>query len=247
MSLEANHNTDFTVGAYAGQMSADVDRESLLAWAADIATHVRASDVDVISDGRNRNVRVNATIGGARRDLLVKSFGRESPLSDRLRRARGSKARCTWDAAAHLLKHKVPTPRPVCFVERTENGCVVESYFVSDFLTDSISFTDALVERFTGDPQCVAFMDLLQHVADSSRVMHEAGFLHNDLGNQNILLQFYLKHKKKQNKNICQSIYTKIRFSPTKHVVFSSTKKKQCSHFDKMTENDQALANSPRN
>ena len=189
MSLEANHNTDFTVGAYAGQMSADVDRESLLAWAADIATHVRASDVDVISDGRNRNVRVNATIGGARRDLLVKSFGRESPLSDRLRRARGSKARCTWDAAAHLLKHKVPTPRPVCFVERTENGCVVESYFVSDFLTDSISFTDALVERFTGDPQCVAFMDLLQHVADSIRVMHEAGFLHNDLGNQNILLQ----------------------------------------------------------
>ncbi|MFT7489938.1 MAG: hypothetical protein ACI9OU_002345, partial [Candidatus Promineifilaceae bacterium] len=80
MSLEPNHSDEFTVGAYAGQMRADVDRESLLAWAADIATHVRANDVDVISDGRNRNVRVNATIGGVRRDLLVKSFGRESPL-----------------------------------------------------------------------------------------------------------------------------------------------------------------------
>ena len=51
------------------------------------------------------------------------------------------------------------------------------------------SFRDELIHLYRREPVCELFMVLMQRVAESVRAMHEAGFLHKDLGNQNILLR----------------------------------------------------------
>ena len=81
------------------------------------------------------------------------------------------------------------TPDPVAFLERRVHGRVVESYFVSEYQAHVTSFKTELIGLFRNDPESRLFMSLLQAVAGPIRRMHDAGFWHNDLGNQNILLR----------------------------------------------------------
>ena len=177
------------IGPYRGEVAERFRRPDFLAGLEGLALAVGGAGAQVVSAGRNRNVRLSLERGGAPVDLLVKAFGRESGLKNFADRKRGSKAQRSWEAAVALAGRGVGTPAPVGYLERWEGGRLVESYFLADYLADRPSFRDALIALYHDDPDCARCMALLEVVARGIRVMHDAGFQHNDLGNQNILLQ----------------------------------------------------------
>jgi len=73
-------------------------------------------------------------------------------------------------------------------VERWEQGRLRASFLVTRYEKDKVSLKEALIYHYREDPCCARLMDLLQLVALAIRRMHDAGVVHRDLGNQNILL-----------------------------------------------------------
>ena len=122
-------------------------------------------------------------------EVAVKSFGRQTFLKDLLDRRRGSKARRTWLAACALERAQVGTPPPIGYLDRWQGWRLTESYYLSAYRGGLVSFRDELIELFRREPMCEKFLGLLAAVATAVRAMHAGGFVHNDLGNQNILLR----------------------------------------------------------
>lgn len=177
------------VGRYSG-IVADRFRESdLLAQLSGLDEILAGPDVSVLSDGRNRIVRTDFKCDGRSLDLVVKSFGRQAAWKDLAARKRGSKARRTWVAARHLAQHGIGTPEPVACLEHWQGSRLTASHYISEFVDGAESFHSELIRLFRTDPQCAKFMAIMQVVADAVAAMHEAGFQHNDLGNQNILVK----------------------------------------------------------
>ena len=176
-------------GAYEGTLCDTYACADLAAWLCALKTFVYAEGVRVLAQGRHRNVLLETACRGKPIQLVVKAFGTQSAVGDLLTRVRGSKAERTWLAAVHLMESGVGTPPPVGFLERWEGGRLVESYFLAEYCSDTRSFKDELVKLFRYEPECASFMSLMETVAGSIRRMHDAGFVHRDLGNQNILLR----------------------------------------------------------
>ncbi|MDA1116747.1 MAG: hypothetical protein O2979_01820 [Proteobacteria bacterium] len=162
----------------------------MLARLADMPAVLASPAARLIASGRNRNVRVELPIHGRNVVVMIKAFGVQSWFKDLRDRRRGSKARRTWRAAAHLAAHGAGTPAPIGYLERWEGARLRESYYLARYADGAETLRDALLRLFDENPpQSVQFVNLLECVADGVRRMHAAGFLHNDLGNQNVLLQ----------------------------------------------------------
>ena len=143
----------------------------------------------ILGDGRNRVVVLPFSSERGEVDLAVKSFGQQSGLKDRYDQRHGSKAFRTFRAAQFLGEHQVGTPEPIGYVERWEGTSLAESYYLSGYEGGLTSFKDELVRIYRKEPDCESLMDLLQFVATGIRKMHDAGFWHRDLGNQNIMMR----------------------------------------------------------
>jgi len=179
-----------TVGKYTGIIGERYSSADFLAQLGNIKDLLDSPAARVITGGRNRNVRITLPCGGRFMDVAVKVFSRQSALKDVIDRARRwSKARRTWEAASFLAERDIGTPCPIGFMEYRQNRRLIESYFIAEYEDEISSFKDELVNLFHKESECEKFMNLLQCVADAVRKMHDAGFLHNDLGNQNILLR----------------------------------------------------------
>jgi hypothetical protein len=177
------------VGAYSGEIEGAYRDEALLAALAELPARLTSPAAEVVAAGRNRNVRVTLPRGGGTVEVLVKAFGRESGPKNAMDRRRGTKARRTWEAAHFLAVAGVATPVPIGYLERWQGVRLVESYYLAAFLPGRVSFTDALNTLYHDYPECARVMELLEVVAAGIRAMHDGGFQHNDLGNQNILLR----------------------------------------------------------
>ncbi|MDA0991575.1 MAG: hypothetical protein O3A51_12590, partial [Verrucomicrobia bacterium] len=177
-----------TLGSYGGCIASAFDRPEVLKTLANLSAIVAAPDADVIASGRNRHVRFQVPRDGGVQVLVVKAFGSQSAWKDHRDAVRGSRAHRSWDAAHQLRAAGVGSPAPVAYLERWTGKRLPESYLITSYEGDARSFGDILVGHFRSNPDCSRFMALLQVVADGVRAMHAAGYLHNDLGNQNILL-----------------------------------------------------------
>jgi lipopolysaccharide kinase (Kdo/WaaP) family protein len=176
-------------GRYAGELAQAYRSPELLALLADLPALLAAPAARLIATGRNRNIRIELPAGGRRVPVMVKAFGTQSLLRDLRDRRRGSKAQRTWQAAAHLAAHGAGTPRPIGYLERWEGGRLRESYYLAEYQDGAATLREALLELFDARPPLAArFVQLLECVAAGVRRMHDAGFVHNDLGNQNVLL-----------------------------------------------------------
>jgi len=183
-------NTDETIGAFRGRVAADYRAVDILEWLERIPALINSAEATVLSEGRNRNIKLDAVCNGTNICVVVKAFGRPSLVKNAVdRRFRGSKARRTWLAAVHLAQAGVGTPDPIAFLERWVEHRLIESYVVTLYQENAGCFTTELNYLFRKDPECEKFMTLLQRVADGIRAMHECGFIHNDLGNQNVMLR----------------------------------------------------------
>ncbi|MEX0943164.1 MAG: lipopolysaccharide kinase InaA family protein [Pseudomonadales bacterium] len=177
------------MGPYIGQMDPGYQADDFIAALAKLPMCLASPDAKLLAAGRNRNIRVELPVNGKRHTFVVKSFGSESFVAGLRNRRRGSKAQRSYLAATHLTAAGVGTPTPVAYLERTERGTLVESYFVAEYSAGVESFGDALLKLIYHEPECRLFMDLLNATAQGARRMHDAGFNHRDFGNQNILLK----------------------------------------------------------
>ncbi len=180
---------DFSAGGLEGRIGSDWHVPSVLGLISHLRDLVNSEGADVLSDGRNRVVAIDAAREGWSGRLAVKSFGKRSRWRDAADSRRGTRARRTFETACEMLTRGVATPEPVCYVEKWESGRLRESYYISVLEEGHVSFKDELVRLFNEDPECGLFMDLMQTVASHIAKMHTAGIMHRDLGNQNILLR----------------------------------------------------------
>ncbi|HAS83275.1 MAG TPA: hypothetical protein DCS43_11540 [Verrucomicrobia bacterium] len=181
---------DVMIGSYCGQVNPAVVGNRAMPWLADIAQHIQGDKGTVLAAGRNRNILVPMPLDdGNTLDVVVKAFGRSGAFQAWRARRVGSKARRTWRASMHLAAAGAGTPMPVAFMERTTAGMPPEQYVITVFQDHVTSFAHALDDLYRREPDCETLMSLLNTVAVGIRKMHECGFMHNDLGNQNILLR----------------------------------------------------------
>jgi tRNA A-37 threonylcarbamoyl transferase component Bud32 len=176
-------------GRYTGEIATPYRTPGLLERLAGLPGLLAAPEARLMTSGRNRNVRIELDLGGRRVPVMVKAFGRQSWLHDRRDARRGSKARRTYEAAAHLRRHGAGTPPPIGYLERWEGARLRESYYLAEYQERAETLREALLRLFDDvPPQAARFVGLLECVAEGMRRMHAAGYVHNDLGNQNILL-----------------------------------------------------------
>lgn len=180
---------DETIGPFCGRVAPRRRSPDLLAALARIPALINSPDAVELTAGRNRNVRIDLLCEREALCVVVKAFRKPSAVKNAIDRRRGSKARRTWLNAVRLSEAGIGTPQPVAFLEHWEEYRLIDSFFVTIHQDGISSFTAELSHLLREEPECSKLLSLMQMVADAVRLMHDAGFQHNDLGNQNILLR----------------------------------------------------------
>ena len=176
-------------GPYQAWISPEFDEPGVRDFLAGLMDHLRSPEAVILSSGRHRTVRLALPTTRGPVLVAVKAFGRQALLKDWRDRRRGTKAQRSFLAAGRLRERGVGTPAPMACLERWQGGRLLESYYLSLFQPELVSFRDELIRLYRHDPLCEKFMSLLQCVATAVRELHAAGVRHNDLGNQNIFLR----------------------------------------------------------
>lgn len=167
----------------------EADTPALRAWldspAFEEALQGRGPEAKILQDGRNRTVLVQRVpdVG----DVVVKKFGAQSAFKDWIaRHGKGSKALRAYRASAYLHDRGIATPAPLAVLERWEGNRLRESVLVTRAVPGLRSFRRELVDLYAAHGPCGVLMDRLEQVAEFCADMHDAGFFHRDLGNQNL-------------------------------------------------------------
>jgi hypothetical protein len=148
--------------------------------------------------GRHQVVVIDFEYEGTMRPVAVKYFGKQSGWKDRYDRKRGSKAARSFKAANFLGKNKISTPPALAYFERWEKGRLTESFYLSAYFDGFKNLRTELLEIYQSKGPCSKLVDLLEQVGRAIRRMHDAGFFHRDLGNQNIELLYGSNGEKDQ-------------------------------------------------
>lgn len=195
------------LGNYTGWIAAEfADNEELCDWLSRFPADTTSTTA--LKEGRHRVLRVQH----ANQDMVVKAFGQQSAWKDAIDRQRGSKAKRSFLAACHLLRHHLGTPAPIACLERWQGRRLTESYFISLHEDQLSSFRRELIQLYRHEPICEQVMNLMQAVAQAIARLHEAGALHGDLGNQNIMLR---RHGPTAWGDVLFIDLNRMRFAPT--------------------------------
>ena len=178
-----------TLGTYRGTVAEAYRGPGVFDQLAHVESLLTRAGGQTLEDGRNRVVRTTMNHDGDDEAIVIKAFGPQSFMKDARDYGRGSKAHRTWRAARYLLDRGIGTPAPVAFLERWTGRRLRESYFISAYEDRLVSFRDELIHIYREEPDCGRLIQLLDFVAVGIRRMHDAGFAHRDLGNQNIMMR----------------------------------------------------------
>lgn len=176
------------LGRFVGEVRGDLAKSLNEARLDKLCEEIESAKEGVLAKGRHKVVVLEFEIGGEMRQVAVKAFGGQQAWKDRFDLKRGSKAARSFEAARFLEDHGVSTPSPLASLERWEGGRLVESYFLSDYLEGLTSFKAELERIYREGETCDVLVSLLEKVGFAMRKMHDAGFYHRDLGNQNMEL-----------------------------------------------------------
>ena len=110
-------------------------------------------------------------------DLCIKQFAPVNLLRSTGYRRVGSAAQRSFDYGCYLRQHGISSALTMAHIEEWRGGRLVASYLISEYLTDLENMWQYLEQGKDLTP-----------IAQAIRAMHDTGFVHLDLGNQNILL-----------------------------------------------------------
>lgn len=175
------------IGKYQGEISEPFHCQELISQLASIHTLLNSENVARLSSGPDYVVKTPLLFNEKSVDVTIKVFKRQNWLKDRHDRKNKSKAERSFRAATFLRDKQIGTPSPIAWLDYWENGRLLESYYLCLF-EPAVCFRNALVQIYRELYDNAPLMDLLHIVAPAIRAMHDAGFMHGDMGNQNILL-----------------------------------------------------------
>lgn len=176
-----------TLGRYIGNISSRFDSSELMGQLASVPQWLDEGSVLPLSDGPDQVLKAELVIGGKPVAVAVKVFGRQSLFKDWFDRRNESKAARSYGAGAFLHQQGLGTAEPIAWLDRWDGWRLVESYYLC-LHVEAACFRDALVQIYEQERNNAVMMDLLYKVAPALRQLHAAGFMHGDLGNQNILV-----------------------------------------------------------
>ncbi|MFG1497412.1 lipopolysaccharide kinase InaA family protein [Saccharospirillum sp. HFRX-1] len=157
-----------------------------LAWLASL--NDEQNQGELLFRQRNRVYRLPDPIAGGN-DICIKVFKQPGKLRSAWYRRTGSKAQRAHAFARHLYEQGAAVAEPLGYLERWNGNQLVESLLISRYLTDSTDLYSEMTYLLRQRPYAGDYIRLLRVCAEAIRTMHDSGFLHNDLGPQNILLQ----------------------------------------------------------
>jgi tRNA A-37 threonylcarbamoyl transferase component Bud32 len=176
------------IGPYCGEVAAAFDSPEVLAQLQNLPKLLTADQVTRLSHGADYVVKLPFNISGDNERLItIKVFKRQGKLKDWYDRRHKSKAERSYRAAVFLQNNDIGTPSPIAWLDRWDGDLLLESYYLCLY-EPAICFRDALSDIYYHQRDNECLMNLLYTVAPAIRAMHDRGFLHGDMGNQNILL-----------------------------------------------------------
>ncbi len=140
-----------------------------------------------LSHGGDFVVRSEFSTANGNIPVAIKVFKRQSWWKDLYDKKNKSKAERSYLAAEYLQTHNIGTPPAIAWLERWEKNRLLESYYICRF-EPAVSFREVVADILWDKRDNAPMMEILQHLAPVIRAMHDAGFMHGDMGNQNILL-----------------------------------------------------------
>jgi len=176
-----------SIGPYQGNIAPEFDGDILRAQLIQIVDKLNNPEAVRLSSGADYVIKVPFATATGELLVALKVFKRQSWLKDRFDRKNKSKAERSYIAARYLQEHHIGTPAPIAWLDRWENNRLVESYFLTLF-QPAICLRDALTDIYYGARNSEPLMELMYLVAPAIKAMHQAQFMHGDMGNQNILL-----------------------------------------------------------
>lgn len=178
---------NLTTSRYSGDTSPAFNQPLIINQLSDIPTLIESCKPERLSDGADYVIKIPLQTVNGEITVTIKIFKPQNFLKNQYDKRHGSKAERSYRAACFLQQHSIGTPAPIAWRDRWENGRLLESYYVCVF-EPGISFRDALSDIYYHQRDNAPLIDLLHLVAPAIRAMHDAGFMHGDMGNQNILL-----------------------------------------------------------
>lgn len=172
---------------YQGEASYEFFSEELLEQLTSLKQTLLSEDVIRLSNGKDYVVKCKLNLKNGSKWVAVKVFSCQPFWKDIYDKKNKSKAERSYIAAQYLKLHTLGTPDPLAWIEKWQGQKLVESYYLCIYepgicVRDLVS--DILWNKRNSEP----LMQLIELLAPAVRKMHDAGFFHGDMGNQNILL-----------------------------------------------------------
>ncbi|WLD59440.1 lipopolysaccharide kinase InaA family protein [Salinispirillum sp. LH 10-3-1] len=162
--------------------------DTLTSWLTTLPQQLEAVDSDLIYRLRNRIYRIDDPTQANSAGLCVKAFKAPALARSAYYRKYGSKAARAHHCARRLFEQNAGVAEPIGYIERWDGLRLVESYLITRYLDEATDLYTEMTYLMNEHPDAEIFIRLLRFTANAVRDMHDAGFLHNDLGAQNILM-----------------------------------------------------------
>lgn len=172
---------------YEGEIVTRYVSEGATQWLTLLQDALRAQSTDLLYRQRNRVYRIDDPLDPGKA-ICVKAFKTPDPLRSAYYRRTGSKARRAHQYSRHLHEHGAAVTEPLGYLERWEGNRLVESYLFTRYLADSTDLYSEMTYLLLNRPYAADYIKLLRVCAVAVRDMHDSGFIHGDLGPQNLLL-----------------------------------------------------------
>ncbi len=174
-----------TIGNLSGYIAAEFNDPLLIASLKNLQQLSRSGEK--LSHGGDFVVRNEFATASGIIPVAIKVFKHQSWWKDLYDKKNKSKAERSYLAAKYLQAHDIGTPPAIAWLERWEENRLLESYYICRY-EPALSFREVVAEILWDKRDNEPMMEILQHLAPAIRAMHDAGFMHGDMGNQNILL-----------------------------------------------------------
>ncbi|WP_111641555.1 lipopolysaccharide kinase InaA family protein [Marinimicrobium alkaliphilum] len=180
---------DARLSAYEGNLAPAYAQTAVLDWLAQLPAQLEGQDSELIYRVRNRVYRVDDPLDPNGPGICVKAFRPPAYVRAWYYRRHGSKAQRAHDYARHLYRQGAGVAEPIAYFERWDGNHLRESYLLTRYLSDATDLYTEMTRLLREDPDAFRFIALLRFTAGAIRHMHDSGFVHNDLGAQNILMR----------------------------------------------------------